>query len=76
MANTGTEASKKFYKIVILGGGGVGKSCLTFRLVHDRFEFHRFLTGFAPWYEIFYPGVMFCTQVRSFLPRYEFSTQV
>lgn len=31
------EKRKKFYKIVILGGGGVGKSCLTFRLVHDSF---------------------------------------
>ena len=31
------EAEKKPYKIVILGGGGVGKSCLTFRLVHDSF---------------------------------------
>ena len=31
------EVEKKVYKIVILGGGGVGKSCLTFRLVHDSF---------------------------------------
>ena len=31
------EVEKKIYKIVILGGGGVGKSCLTFRLVHDSF---------------------------------------
>ena len=31
------EGEKKVYKIVILGGGGVGKSCLTFRLVHDSF---------------------------------------
>ena len=29
--------SKKYYNIIILGGGGVGKSCLTFRLVHDTF---------------------------------------
>ena len=32
-----TEPEKKIYKLVILGGGGVGKSCLTFRLVHDQF---------------------------------------
>ena len=25
------------YKIVVMGGGGVGKSCCVFRLVHDRF---------------------------------------
>ena len=25
------------YKIVIMGGGGVGKSCLTFQLVHGKF---------------------------------------
>ena len=31
------QGEKKVYKIVILGGGGVGKSCLTFRLVHDQF---------------------------------------
>ena len=31
------EAEKKPYKIVILGGGGVGKSCLTFRLLYDFF---------------------------------------
>ena len=28
---------KKDFQIVILGGGGVGKSCLTFRLVHSEF---------------------------------------
>jgi GTPase KRas protein len=34
-----TEALQRhqLYKVVILGGGGVGKSCLTFRLVHDDF---------------------------------------
>ena len=26
-----------YYKIVVLGGGGVGKSCLTFKLVWDKF---------------------------------------
>ena len=31
------EAEKKPYKIVILGVNGVGKTCLTFRLVHDAF---------------------------------------
>ena len=25
------------YKICVLGGGGVGKSCLTFRLINDQF---------------------------------------
>ena len=37
VAATPDTQPKKFYQIVILGGGGVGKSCLTFRLVHDRF---------------------------------------
>lgn len=36
MGDTGQE-EKRVYKLVILGGGGVGKSCLTFRLVHDQF---------------------------------------
>ena len=31
------QPTKRFFKIVILGGGGVGKSCLTFRLVHNQF---------------------------------------
>merc|ERR1712066_1091116 len=31
------EQEKRVYKVVIMGGGGVGKSCLTFRLVHDQF---------------------------------------
>ena len=31
------QQEKRIYKLVILGGGGVGKSCLTFRLVHDQF---------------------------------------
>ena len=31
------QQEKRVYKLVILGGGGVGKSCLTFRLVHDQF---------------------------------------
>ena len=31
------QEPKKSYQIVILGGGGVGKSCLTFRLVHNQF---------------------------------------
>ena len=30
-------AEKKYYKIVVLGGGGVGKSALTFRLVNNTF---------------------------------------
>ena len=34
------EDVKKSYSIVILGGGGVGKSCLTFRLVHNTFKDH------------------------------------
>ena len=25
------------YKICVLGGGGVGKSCLTFRFINDQF---------------------------------------
>ena len=28
---------KETYKIVILGGGGVGKSCITFRFVNNQF---------------------------------------
>lgn len=28
---------RRHHQIVILGGGGVGKSCLTFRLVHNQF---------------------------------------
>ena len=33
------EDDKKAYKkIVILGGGGVGKSCITLRFLHDSFE--------------------------------------
>jgi len=32
-----TEASTMEYKIVVLGGGGVGKSALTIRLVTDNF---------------------------------------
>ena len=28
---------RRAYQVVILGGGGVGKSCLTFRVVHDQF---------------------------------------
>ena len=31
------QQEKRIYKLVILGGGGVGKSCLTFLLVHDQF---------------------------------------
>ena len=31
------EQEKRVYKVVIMGGGGVGKSCLTFRVVHDSF---------------------------------------
>ena len=26
-----------FYKLIVLGGGGVGKSCLTFQLVWNKF---------------------------------------
>ena len=36
MAGTNAE-QKRHYQIVILGGGGVGKSCITFRLVHNQF---------------------------------------
>ena len=32
----GTQA-KKIYKVVIIGGGDVGKSCLALRLVHGKF---------------------------------------
>ena len=31
------QVDNKVYKIVIMGGGGVGKSCLTFQLVHGKF---------------------------------------
>ena len=30
--------AEKIYKIVILGGGGVGKSCLTIRLILGTFK--------------------------------------
>jgi GTPase KRas protein len=32
------ETSVKFHKVILLGGGGVGKSCLTFRLVYKKFQ--------------------------------------
>ena len=28
---------KKIYKVVIMGGGGVGKSCLAVHMVHGKF---------------------------------------
>ena len=28
---------RRVFKLVVLGGGGVGKSCLTFRLVNNTF---------------------------------------
>ena len=31
------EQEKRAYKVVIMGGGGVGKSCLTFQVVHGSF---------------------------------------
>lgn len=31
------QGSKKCLQIGIMGGGGVGKSCLTIRLVHNKF---------------------------------------
>ena len=31
------DDKEKEYKIVVLGGGGVGKSALTIRLVNDNF---------------------------------------
>ena len=36
MGDRGQE-DKKVYKVVIMGGGGVGKSCLTFQLVNGTF---------------------------------------
>ena len=35
MANP--QEGPKTYKIVVLGDGGVGKSCLTWRFIHDQF---------------------------------------
>ena len=35
MSNPQEDA--KTYKIVVLGDGGVGKSCLTWRFIHDQF---------------------------------------
>ena len=32
------QDDKKVHKIVIVGGGGVGKSCITLRFLHDFFE--------------------------------------
>ncbi|MEM9928314.1 MAG: COR domain-containing protein [Bacteroidota bacterium] len=32
------EMENKEYKVILLGNGGVGKTCLVERLVHDRFE--------------------------------------
>jgi small GTP-binding protein len=37
MGDRGQE-EKRVYKVVIMGGGGVGKSCLTFQLVHGKFN--------------------------------------
>ena len=34
----GDQSENKAYKIVIVGGGGVGKSCVTLRFLHDFFE--------------------------------------
>jgi small GTP-binding protein len=31
---------KRFFQIVVLGGGGVGKSCLTIRIVRNDFTDH------------------------------------
>ena len=36
MGDRGQE-DKRVYKVVVMGGGGVGKSCLTFQLVHGKF---------------------------------------
>ena len=33
-----SQDEQKLYKIVIIGGGGVGKSCITLRFLHDHFE--------------------------------------
>ena len=33
----GNSGERRYFQIVILGGGGVGKSCITFRLVHSQF---------------------------------------
>jgi len=32
------QDEQKVHKIVIVGGGGVGKSCITLRFLHDHFE--------------------------------------
>ena len=32
-----TTENENFFKIVVMGGGGVGKSCLTFQLVWGKF---------------------------------------
>ena len=34
----GDQLGDKAYKIVLVGGGGVGKSCVTLRFLHDFFE--------------------------------------
>ena len=34
---SGQPAKKRLFKIVVLGGGGVGKSCLTIRIVRNDF---------------------------------------
>ena len=34
----GDQPEDNAYKIVIVGGGGVGKSCVTLRFLHDFFE--------------------------------------
>ena len=33
-----SQDEQKLFKIVIIGGGGVGKSCITLRFLHDHFE--------------------------------------
>ena len=33
-----SQDSQNVHKVVIVGGGGVGKSCITLRFLHDSFE--------------------------------------
>ena len=62
---------KKYYQIVIMGGGGVGKSCLTFRLVHDQF-----LEKYDPTIEDSYRKVQHWLSLQAYILLVKIDTKV